>query len=295
MFDLGAPKPIRNLSVSRIEKFLLCPKNFELSSIHKIPQPNAWKPHAGKVVHQILENAMRQFCKTGSYPGWQEMDDQYEGVWAQMQKKEEEKSWFVGWQDDPKDPLESLKPEYRKLIRLARTEVLPTINPWVIGDEPVLEWRIDLEVRTKVGLCPIIGYADLLDGSGVLMDWKSTKLNEKGELSKRAQRSWLQFAAYSLWAWPLIGEEEVRCEKIFLIRGPGEPIVQRIPFKVGPNHRNYFVKVAAQVWETIHRGIFIANPETWLCKPDFCPFWSGCMGELVKAEEDEQDDEPAAA
>jgi hypothetical protein len=282
MFDLATPPPMKNLSVSKIEKFLLCPKNFEFSYIHKIPQPNSWKPHAGKVVHQILENAMHQFCKTGAYPGWQEMDDQYDGVWAEITREEEEKNWFVGWQDDPKDPLETLKPDYRKLIRLAREEVLPTINPFRIDGEPVLEYRIDLEVRTRVGPCPIIGYADLLDGSGVLMDWKTTQLNEKGELSKRAQRGWLQFAAYSLWAWPLVGEEELRCEKIFLIRGSGDPSVQRVPFIVGPKHRDYFVKLAAQVWETIHQGIFIANPETWLCKPDFCPFWAGCMGEFSK-------------
>lgn len=282
MFDLAAPRPMKNLSVSKIEKFLLCPKNFEMSFIHQIPQSNAWKPHAGTVVHQILENAMKQFCKTDVYPSWQEMDDQYESVWEEKTKEAQEKPWFIGWQDDPKDPVETLKPDYRKLIRLAREEVLPTINPYRIDGEPVIEHRIDLEIRTKVGLCPIIGYADLLDGSGVLMDWKTTKFNEKGELSKRAQGAWLQFAAYSLWAWPLVGEEELRCEKIFLIRGAGDPAVQRVPFKIGPKHREYFTKVAAQVWETIYYGIFIANPETWLCKPDFCPYWTGCMGEFVK-------------
>lgn len=275
-----------NLSVSKIEKFLLCPKNFEMSYVHKIPQPNAWKPFAGTVVHQILENGMRLFCKKGAYPSWQDMDDQYETVWEEKRKESEEKPWFIGWQDDPKDPLETLKPDYRKLIRLAREEVLPTINPYLIDGEPVIEHRIDLEIRTKVGLCPIIGYADLLDVSGVLMDWKTTQFNEKGELSKRAQGAWLQFAAYSLWAWPLVGEEELRCEKIFLIRGAGDPTVQRVPFKIGPRHREYFVKVAAQVWETIHYGIFIANPETWLCKPDFCPYWAGCMGEFVKGKDE---------
>lgn len=287
MFDTNAPAKVKNLSVSKIEKALLCGKNFELSFIHKIPQPNSWKPHAGTVVHEIIERALRQVTQTGSYPDWQTMDDLYEPVWEEKTKEAESKDWFIGWQDDPKDPLETLKPDYRKLIRLAREQVLPTIRPWTINGEPVVEWRIDLELRSKIGTFPLIGYADLLDQSGVLMDWKSTGK----EVSARAKRQWLQFAAYSLWAWPLVGEPEVRCEKIFLARGEGKPFVERVPFKIGPKHREYFVRVAAQVWEMINRGIFIANPDTWLCKPEMCPFWAGCMGELVKGlhEHDEHD------
>lgn len=282
MFDTKAPQKIRNLSVSKIEKFMLCPKSFELSYIHKIPQPNSWKPFAGTVVHQILENAMHQFCRTGVYPDWQSMDDQYEGVWKEKVEETENRDTFIGWQDDPKDPLETLKPEYRKLIRLAREVVLPTINPWRLEGKPAIEHRIDLEVRTKIGPCPIVGFVDLLDASGVLMDWKSTGK----EVSKRARGAWLQFAAYSLWAWPLVGEEELRCEKIFLARGEGKPFVERVPFKIGPKHRDYFVKLAAQVWEIINLGVFIANPDTWLCQPGWCSYYAGCMGDLKKKEEE---------
>jgi CRISPR/Cas system-associated exonuclease Cas4 (RecB family) len=281
MFDDRKPAPIRNLSVSKIEKFMLCPKNFELSYIHKIPQPNAWKPFAGTVVHEIIEMAIRQFARTGVYPDWKTMDDQYEPVWKEKVEETEGRDTFICWQDDPEDPLETLKPDYRKLIRVAREEVLPTIKPWMIDGVPVVEHRIDLEVRTRVGPCPIIGYADLLDASGVLIDWKSTGK----EVSERAKGTWLQFAAYSLWAYPLTGEENLRCEKIFLVRGEGNPRVERVPFMVGEKHREYFVKLAAQVWETIHHKIFIANPDTWLCKPLWCPYFAGCMGDLKKKEE----------
>lgn len=282
MFDTKAPPKIRNLSVSKIEKFMLCPKNFELSYIHKIPQTNAWKPFAGTVVHEIIEMAIREFAKSGVYPRWQDMDDRYEPVWKEKVEETEAKDSFIGWQDDPKDPLETLKPDYRKLIRVAREDVLPSINPWMLDGAPVVEHRIDLEVRTKIGPCPIIGYADLLDASGVLIDWKSTG----DEVSKRAKGTWLQFAAYSLWAYPLVGEENLRCEKIFLVRGKGNPHAERVPFTVGEKHREYFVKLAAQVWEIINMGIFIANPDTWLCNPTFCSYFHGCMSELKKKEEE---------
>lgn len=277
MFDIAAPSPMKNLSVSKIEKILLCPKNFELQYIHKIPEPRSWKAHAGVVVHHVIEDALREYAKSGVYPDWQTMDDQFEPAWEKEQKEQEGKPWFVGWKEEADDPIEELRRTYRPLIRIAREQVLPTVRPWMIGNDPVVEQRIDLEVRTKVGLCPIIGYVDMLDASGVLMDWKSTGK----KVSNRAKRTWLQFAAYSLWAWPIVGEQDLKCEKIFLVRGENnEPYVERVPFVVGPKHREYFVKVAAQVWEMIHHGIFIANLDGWLCK--YCSFFQGCQGELVK-------------
>ncbi len=285
MFDLATPKTLKNLSVSKIERALLCPKNFELQYIHRIPEPRSWKAHAGVVVHEIIEDAMREYAKTGIYPDWKTMDDRYDPVWEAEQKDQETKPWFVGWKEEADDPLEKLRREYRRLIKVARDEVLPTVRPWMFGDTPAVEARIDLDVRTRVGVCPIIGYADLLDASGVLMDWKSTGK----KVSARAKNTWLQFAAYSIWAWPIVGEQELRCEKVFLVRGENDdPHVERVPFVMGPKHREYFVRVAAQVWETIHHNIFIANPNTWLCKPGWCPFYAGCMGELAKVPTNEQ-------
>lgn len=279
MFDLTVPNPMKNLSVSKIEKALLCAKNFELQYLHKIPSPNNWKMHAGNVVHEIIEDALTEYARTGIYPDWQTMDDRYDPVWKAQQKESEEKPWFIGWQEEPDDPLEKLRREYRRLIRVARDEVLPTVRPWMIDDSPVVEYKIDLDIRTKVGICPIIGYADMLDASGVLMDWKTTGK----KVSNRAKTTWLQFAAYSIWAWPIVGESELKCEKVFLVRGEkDDPHAERVSFTMGPKHREYFVKVAAQVWEMMHHNIYIANPNTWLCKPSFCPFHAGCMGELVK-------------
>jgi hypothetical protein len=90
-----------------------------------------------------------------------------------------------------------------------------------------------------------------------------------------------------------VGEQELRCEKIFLVRGENnDPHAERVSFTIGSKHRDYFVKVAAQVWEMMQHEIYIANPNTWLCKPGWCPFFAGCMGELVKVK-NEQPTTPA--
>ena len=282
MFDSGTPRPMRNLSVSKIEKAILCPLSMKYAYIDKIPQQGVWKLHAGKVVHSIIEHALREFASKGAYTDVATMDDMFEPTWDRMQEEEESKDSFIGWQDTPDDPVEKIRKEYRPLVRLAREEVLPTLSPWMIDGNPVVEWRIDLELRSRVGAIPILGFADLLSAEGVLMDWKTTDR----DVSDRAKRTWLQFAAYSLWAYPLVGEENLRCEKIFLIRGNGTPRVERVPFTVGEKHREFFVKLAAKVWEMVHHGIFLPNYESWSCKADFCAYFAGCMGDLKKKEEE---------
>lgn len=281
MFDTRAARPMKNLSVSKIEKAILCPLSMKYQYLDKIPQQAVWKLLAGKVVHSVIEHALREYARTSVYPDAKTMDDMYEPTWERMVGEEESKDWFIGWQDTPDDPVEKMRKEYRPLVTLARNEVLPTLAPWMVESDPVIEWKIDLELRSRVGPFQLLGYADLLSAEGVLLDWKTTDR----EVSARAKRTWLQFAAYSLWAYPLVGEENLRCEKVFLVRDEKGPHVERVPFTVGEKHREFFVNVAAKVWEMIHHGIFLPNYESWVCKPGWCPYYAGCVGELQKKEE----------
>lgn len=273
----GASPTMRNLSVSKIEAAILCPKKFKYQYVDKVPQPSSYKLQAGNVVHEILETAFQEFAKTGKYPDWKTLDDMYEPVWQKTMKGEESKEWFIGWDHNPEDPVERIKATHRPLIRLAREEVLPTVRPWMIGAEPVVEYKIDIELPSDIGPYRLVGYADLLEEQGILMDWKTTD----EEVSARAQRTWLQFAAYSILFYPIVGEENLRCEKIFLVRSDTKAYVQRVPFVVGEKHRAYFLEVAAQVWKMLHAGVYLPNVECWICKPGWCPYWMGCQGEVA--------------
>lgn len=275
MLEMASPPAMKNLSVSKIESALLCPRCFKFKYIDKIPQPTSGTLHSGNVVHACLEHALREFAKTGEYPSWQELDDLYGPTWDQKRAEEEAKPWFLSWEWP--EPEQRMKETYRPLVRLARDEILPTIRPWMIGAEPVVEYRVDLELESPIGPFKLLGYVDLLEDRGILVDWKTTD----GEVSKRARRTWLQFAGYSLWAYPIVGEEVLQCQKIFLIRGD-RPSFEIVQFEIGPEHREYFVDVAAQVWNMIDKGIFLPITDTWLCQPKFCPFYEACQGSVVK-------------
>lgn len=276
-----ARPPLKNLSVSKIEKAMLCPKHYKLKFLDRIPEMSSWVAHGGIVVHDIVEKAIKQFAHSGSYPSWQELDDRFMPTWEEKRRKTESNDDFLGWKEDPKEPVDKVLMECRPLVRLAREEALPKYQPWMLEGTPVVEQRIDLELESAIGSFPIIGYIDLLDASGTLVDWKTTGVNDKGEVSDRKLNGWLQNAAYSLWAWPIVGEEYLPCQKVFLVKGQNglEPRVQYSNFKVGPQRRRFFTDVAASVWEMTVNGGFPANTNTWMCRPDWCTYFQMCRGE----------------
>jgi len=273
---------MRHISVSKIEKYLQCPLAFKYRYVDKVPEPSAGILLAGRVVHEIVEHALKVYAKTDKYPDWQTLDDMFEPTWEKQVKEEEEKESFIAWQYNPDDPAEKVKAEARPLVRVAREQALSKIRPWMIGNDPVVEYRIDLELDCDIGPFKLLGFIDLLDASGVLMDWKTTR----DKVSNRAKKTWLQFAAYSLHVWPLIGDEIVKCQKIFLIRGDN-PRVEFCDFEITPKHREWFVNIAAQTWRSIHYGIFPGHNEGWWCKPDFCSFFGPCQEGIYKPDPEE--------
>lgn len=277
MIDLerGPAYRMRTLSVSKIEQAMMCGLRLKYMYVDRIPRLASWVLLAGNVLHEITEHALRQVAKTGTYPDWKELDDMFEPVWERRVSEEQAKREFLGWEHDPEDPCEKIKSEYRPLVRLAREQVLSTMRPWTLGGDPVVEHRVEIEMESDAGPFTLLGYVDLLADSGVLMDWKTTEES----VSRRQLRTWLQFAGYSIWAYPIVGKEDLPCEKIFLVRGK-EPFVQRKPFVMTHHHRAWFVKAAAQVWKSIVTGVFVPNTNGWWCSSKFCPYWMGCQGEI---------------
>jgi CRISPR/Cas system-associated exonuclease Cas4 (RecB family) len=268
---------MRNLSVSKMESYLLCPLQFRYKYVDRIPQMSVGILHAGIVVHEIVEFALKDFARNGKYADWKTLDDMFLPTWERKKAQTEGKDTFVGWKWDV--PEEQAKLRYRPLVRVAREQALPKLKPWMLGDQPMVEHRLDLELQSEVGPFQLLGYIDLLDESGILMDWKTSS---KDEVSKRQKRLWLQFAGYSLYVWPIVGDETIHCQKIFLVPG-AQPHVEWCDFHVGPAHRKYFVELAAEIWKSIHYGIYPAKNEGWHCSQDFCSFWGPCQGPLVGA------------
>lgn len=274
---------MKNLSVSKIEAYLLCPKAFKAQYIDYTPKPEIGHLFAGNVIHKVIENALREVAQGSECPDWKTMDDRFLPTWDEMKREKESSKWFKGW-NWKEVPEEEAKEKYRPLVRLAREKALPKYRPMVFEDRtPAIEARIDIPFDTEVGECPIVGYADLLTEDGLLVDWKTTL---RQEVSKSAKSSWIQFGVYSIWSWPLVGEEVQRCEKVHLVGGE-DPHVEVSTFEIGETHRHYVIDVVNHVWKAIHYGIYPPVTATWKCSPKFCQLYDSCQGPVRKKTEEE--------
>lgn len=284
---------VNRLSVSKIEAYLKCPLAFKYRYIDKIPELASPVLVAGNAFHEVVEHALKHKASSGRYPDWKTLDDLFGPAWDRRFKAREEDKDFVGWNVDPEDPVDRMKEEYRALVRLASDQVLPKINPWVIDDQPVVEYRVDLELETGAGKVDLLGYVDLLDASGMLMDWKTTRqydtdpkdaVEAAAEKRYKARRGWLQFAAYSLWSWPVTGMDAQPARKILMVRGK-EPRVDYADMVLTERHRDWFVKLAGDVWRALKAGIFPGNNTGWWCSHKFCSFYGPCQEGIGVEEE----------
>jgi CRISPR/Cas system-associated exonuclease Cas4 (RecB family) len=272
---------IKNLSVSKIEAYLKCPLAFKYRYVDKVPELTSPVLAAGSAFHAVIEHGLLA-RSAGRTADPKELDDRFGPAWDGQFREDEQKPGFLGWREDPADPLDRMKEEYRALVRLAATEVLPKICPWHIDGRPVIEHRIDLEVQSAEGPFPVVGYIDLLGHDGLLIDWKTTRDTEdqggKDEEYKRKKnaRGWLQFAAYSCFTWPLTGQENQPARKIFMVRGP-KPRVEHFDYVVTQAHREWFMRVAGDVWTAIKRDVYPPDNTGWWCDERFCSFYGPCQ------------------
>jgi hypothetical protein len=77
----------------------------------------------------------------------------------------------------------------------------------------------------------------------------------------------------------LADRQDMMCRKIFLVRAK-KPFVQFCDFTITNKHREYFTKVAAQVWQMVQAAAYVPVTDTWFCKPGWCNYYAGCQGEF---------------
>lgn len=263
---------VRHLSPSKIEGLMKCPEQFRLRYVEKIPEPSVGVMLAGRVVHAVIERSMKQVRFGKPLPVAHEMDDWFLVSWNDQIKEEEEKPSFLGWEWDEDDPPEKAKAEFRALIPYVRESVLPEIRPKFI-EEPV-----KLMYPSEIGEFLVWGQLDLMDEAGAIWDWKTT-----AKVSANAKKGWFQFAHYSRLAVEVTGDLATPIKKTFLVRGK-RPKHEIVPFVLGPMHREWFARVAANAWKVVKAGAYVANTGGWWCAPDWCGFYAVCQGDFADIE-----------
>lgn len=261
---------VKHLSPSKVEG-TKCMEQFRLRYVEKVPEPSPGVFVAGRVVHAVAERALKRVILGSGLPSAKDVDDWYVAAWKEEVAGEEEKSSFLGWDWDEKrgDSHDKAHRECRALAQFALTDVLPGIKPKLIEEDAKLYYDSD------VGQFLVWGRLDLYEQDDTVTDWKTTR-----KVSKNATESWLQFAHYSRYAHEVMnGPETTKCRKIFLIRG-ASPKADVASYDLTQGKRNWFHRVAAEVWKATKSGVYIPNTSGWWCSPDWCSYYPTCQGEL---------------
>lgn len=262
-------KAVRNLSPTKVEAYLKDPIGFKFRYVDKIPEMSSGFLVSGRVVHSVLEHAMKRVMAGFGLPPEKDMDDLFLEEWARAVKEESEKANHIGWDWEPSET--QIKEECRALLPFAREDVLPKLKPKLVEEDAKIYYP------SEVGEFLVWGKLDLMEENGVVSDWKTTA----GNVSKNARESWLQFSHYSKHAHEVLGGDSVtKCRKIFLIRGK-KPNVDVEWYQITPEKRKWFEDAAAQVWKGIHYGVYPPNTNGWHCSPKYCSFYGACYGEVI--------------
>ncbi len=263
-------RPVKHLSVSKIEQMMKCPRAFMHRYVDKLPEMSVGVLLSGRVVHKVIERALLPLLKEKPLPSAKDMDDWFIPEWEAHVREEEEKHTFLGWEWGDEDSPELAQRECRALAMHVRKEFLPTVDPWLVEEGFRTQYNSGAN-----GTFLVWGYIDLLERSGLLSDWKTTRKTPSDNQKKMG----MQFPGYSPKVMELTGEASTKCRRIFLQRGP-EPRIEVVHLTVEDRHRRWFRDVACEVWNACKADAFVPNTSTWVCKPGWCSFWGICQGEL---------------
>ena len=263
---------IKYLSVSKISAAQKCPEQLRFRYEEHIPEPSSGTFHLGKVVHGVLERALRKVTLGESLPSHQDMDDMVGVVWEEIRKDEEHRENFICWQWDEDDPEEVAREGARDLVKLARTEVLEKIKPVFV------EHDINMNLESDIGPFRIYGIIDLMEEGGMITDWKTAY----GKVSDFARKQDVQIDGYGTWHHLYTKQPVAPMRKLFLVRRKGkQPIVDVANYQVTEAHREWFKRIAGNVWKMVQAKAYVPNPSGWWCSRDWCSFWGVCpQGQL---------------
>jgi CRISPR/Cas system-associated exonuclease Cas4 (RecB family) len=251
---LGYNNQKDHISVTQMRMFLRCPLQYYYRYIRGMKIPPNGDLTLGKTIHSTLENNYRQKINSREDLPLDAWTDYFSDEWEKGEKMTEFKS-----DEKPGD----FKDDGYKIIKTYHGYVSRLIQP------------VDVERGFLIALDgirrPLLGYIDLIDENGCIVDHKVTK------------RSWQeakihtdpQMTAYALAYRRLTGKKENGLRFDVMVRTKN-PKIQRLNTERKTEDFGKFQKLLSHVEKAIETGIFYPN-ENFMCPAcgykEMCDRW----------------------
>jgi len=176
-----------HLSVTQMKTYLRCLLQYFFSYVCDVKPPANGAMALGRAVHSALEHNYRQKIQTGEDLPLSDLQDVFGSEWDRAAEDA-----FFEKSEKPGD----LKDQGAGLLDVYHREIAPTVQP------------VDVERRFLIHVpgvkLPLLGYIDLIDDRGTIIDHKTSSRNYQQDAVDRD----LQLTAYALAYRTLFGQQE---------------------------------------------------------------------------------------
>jgi len=256
--------PVRHLSYSSINTYMLCARSWEFRYIEKPEVPVAVALPFGSAIHKAVQTYIT--TKTLHPDEVQPLHELWSTCWqdALAERKQE-----VDW-DKPKSYYANLGLTMLKASSIVTA--IDAIQPlaWHT-EEDFSEHRIEFTVPGVP--VPIIGYIDMLAIDGIPIDFKTA-----GRKWAAGKEHTEQQPNYYLAALNQMGFEDISNNKFryYILTKTKSPICQVLETSRSWQQLLWTFQAIRQAWDAISAGHFPPNTSSWKCSEKFCSYWGLC-------------------
>lgn len=140
--------------------------------------------------------------------------------------------------------------------------------------DPMIEKMVQLQVPGVP--VPVIGYIDLITEDGVPGDIKTSAKSWSQDQAQNEMQPLFYLAALNQAGTP-VPDNRFRHYVLVKTKTPQWQVWET-------RHANaemfWLFRMIADVWTGIERGVFVPNPGSWKCSPQYCDFWEQCRGRV---------------
>ena len=253
-----------HLSVSQINTLLTCPQRWKKHYLEGIRGPSSGPLIKGGAFHAGVEAYFHQIIN-GFQASYQMAAEAFEAKWEIEIKNERGVNW------NGADPG-TTRDRGLRMLEAYLEQVAPTITPAAVEQS--------FEVSVPGVPIPLVGYIDLEQTDGCIIDHKTTERSWSQDragqqlqpyayvYAKRQQRQGQLPPAFRF---------DVIVDKLAQKRNPRVDF-QSFTVPSASLNLRWFEELVRAAYQQITIGVFPPNPTGWWCSPTACPAWDSCRG-----------------
>lgn len=248
------------LSASQINKYLSCPKQYELEYVLNT-KTEVKRPYAmslGSSVHKYVETHIKEMLATELKP----QKDSDIIVLAEPDVTSILSDETIEYEDNFN--IDTLKVYAQNLYKVWYKELSPILLPS----------KSESKFESFVGDVPVMGFIDYVDSSAGYTEICDLKVVDKSKSEADARDS-IQLAMYAIVeSNPYVRFDSVVKNKL--------PKLNQVRYKYSPGELQYFTDLIGEVATNISQGNFPRTaPNTWMCTAKWCQYFSQCRGKYA--------------